>query len=54
MFTYIVLDFLSLMAYAIGADKMVRWLNANPRTINTISACALIIVALIIAVTQSY
>ena len=54
MFTYIILDFLSLMAYAIAADKMVKWLNGNPRTINTISACVLIVIALIIAVSQSY
>ena len=54
MFTYISLDFLSLMAYAIAADKMVKWLKANPRTINTISACVLIIIALFIAITQNY
>jgi len=54
MFTYISLDFLSLMAYAIAADKMVKWLKANPRTINTISACILIIIALFIAITQNY
>jgi len=54
MFTYISLDFLSLMAYAVAADKMVKWLKANPRTINTISACVLIVIALIIAITQNY
>ena len=54
MFTYISLDFLSLMAYAVAADKMVKWLKANPRTINTISACALIIIAIFIAITQNY
>ncbi|HIF61952.1 MAG TPA: LysE family translocator [Candidatus Pelagibacter sp.] len=54
MFTYISLDFLSLMAYAVAADKMVKWLKTNPRTINTISACSLIIIALIITVTQNY
>ena len=54
MFTYIILDFLSLMAYAVAADKMVKWLKTNPRTINTISACVLIIIGLIIATTQNY
>ena len=54
MFTYISLDFLSLMVYAIAADKMVKWLKGNPRTINTISACVLIIIALFIAITQNY
>ena len=54
MFTYISLDFISLMAYAVAADKMVKWLKTNPKTINAISACVLIIIALIIAVTQNY
>ena len=54
MFTYISLDFLSLMAYAVAADKLVKWLKANPRTINTISACVLIIIAIIIAISQNY
>jgi len=54
MFTYISLDFLSLMAYAVAADKMVKWLKTNPRTINTISACVLVIIALVIAVNQNY
>ena len=54
MFTYISLDFLSLMAYATVADKMVKWLKTNPRTINTISACVLVIIAIIIAFTQNY
>ena len=54
MLTYISLDFLSLMAYAVAADKIVKWLNTNPRTINTISACVLIIIAFVIAFTQNY
>jgi threonine/homoserine/homoserine lactone efflux protein len=52
--TYVVLDFLSLMAYAIAANKLVLWIKANPKVINTISACVLIIIAFFIAVTQSY
>ena len=54
MLTYISLDFLSLMAYAEAADKIVKWLNTNPRTINTISACVLIIIAFVILFTQNY
>ena len=54
MFTYISLDFLSLMVYAVAADKLVKWLKANPRTINTISACVLIIIAVIIAISQNH
>ena len=52
--TYVVLDFLSLIGYAFAANKLILWLKANPKTINTISACVLIIIALIIAITQSY
>jgi len=52
--TYVVLDFLSLIAYAILANKLIIWINANPKVINTISACVLIIIAIIIAITQQY
>ena len=52
--TYVFLDFLSLMAYAIAANKLIVWIKANPRVINTISACVLIIIAFVIAVTQNY
>jgi len=52
--TYVVLDFLSLITYAIAANKLVVWIKANPKVINTISACVLIIIAFVIAVTQSY
>ncbi len=52
--TYIVLDFLSLVAYAVLAQKLILWIKANPRTINTISASVLIIITAIIVVTQQY
>ena len=52
--TYIVLDFLSLIGYAMLANKLIIWIKANPRVINTISACVLIIIAIIIAITQQY
>ena len=54
MLTYVILDFASLMGYALVADKIVKWLKTNPRTINTISACVLIVIAFAIAVTQDY
>ena len=54
MLTYVILDFLTLMLYAIVAHKAVSWFKANPRTINSISACVLVVIALIIAVTQNY
>ena len=52
--TYVVLDFLSLIAYAVAAKKLILWLKANPKVINTISACVLIIIATIIIFTQNY
>jgi homoserine/homoserine lactone efflux protein len=52
--TYVVLDFLSLIVYAVLARKLIVWIKANPKTINTISACVLIIIAIIIAVIQKY
>ena len=54
MTTYVTLDFLSLIAYAVAAKKLIVWIKANPRVINTISACVLIIIAFIIAFTQNY
>ena len=52
--TYIVLDFLSLIAYAVLANKLIVWIKANPKVINTISASVLIIIAIIIGATQHY
>ena len=52
--TYVVLDFLSLIGYAILAQKLINWIKANPNTINTISASVLVMIALIIIVTQQY
>ena len=52
--TYMVLDFLSLIGYAILANKLIVWLKANPKVINTISACVLLTIAIIIAVIQEY
>ena len=52
--TYMILDFASLIGYAMLADKLNVWIKANPKTINTISASVLIIIAIIIAITQQY
>ena len=52
--TYIVLDFLSLIGYAMLAQKLIKWITANPNTINTISASVLVIIAGIIVITQQY
>ena len=52
--TYVILDFLSLVGYAILANKMITWVKANAKVINTISACVLIVIAFIIAFMQQY
>jgi len=45
--TYVVLDFITLMIYGMGAQKISVWLQANPKTINIISSAALLIIAFI-------
>ena len=52
--TWMSLDFLSLMIYGLAARKVASWLKSNPRILNTISACVLIIIAIYIAATQSF
>ena len=52
--TYVILDFLSLVGYAVLANKLIIWIKANPKIINTISACVIILIAIIIAFTQQY
>ena len=48
--TWVILDFTSLMAYGFAAGKIATWLKGNPRFLNTISACVLIIIAIIVAI----
>ena len=52
--TYVILDFLSLIGYALLAQRLITWIKTNPKTINTISASVLIMIALIITITQQY
>ncbi|MFL2898313.1 MAG: LysE family translocator [Candidatus Pelagibacter sp.] len=52
--TYIVLDFISLIAYASLANKLILLIKTNPKIINTISACVILIIAIIIAFTQKF
>jgi homoserine/homoserine lactone efflux protein len=54
MTTYVILDFATLMIYGIAAEKVSVWLKSNPKTLNTISACVLLIIALYVAITQNY
>ncbi len=52
--TYVVLDFLSLICYALLAQKLITWIKTNPKTINTISASVLVLIGLIIIISQQY
>jgi homoserine/homoserine lactone efflux protein len=54
MSTYVTLDFLTLMMYGLAAEKISKWLKGNPKTLNTISACVLVVIALFIAVTNLF
>jgi len=54
MTTYVILDFVTLMVYGLAAQKVSMWLKGNPKTLNSISACVLIVIAIYVAVTQSY
>ena len=54
IFTYMTLDFLSLIGYALLANKLIILIKAKPKAINTISACVLIIIACLIAITQKF
>ena len=54
MSTYVILDFITLIIYGLAAERVSVWLKGNPKILNTISACVLIIIAIYIAVTQSY
>ena len=50
--SYVVIDFSTLILYGFVAKKIVMWLKANPKTINTISACALLIIAIVFALSS--
>ena len=54
MTTYVVLDFFTLIIYGLAAEKVSLWLKGNPKILNTISACVLIIIAIYIAATQGF
>jgi len=47
--SYVIIDFCTLIFYGFVAKKIVTWLKTNPKTINLISACALLIIAIIFA-----
>ena len=54
MITYVILDFVTLMIYGLTAERISVWLKSKPKILNTISACVLLIIAIYVAITQSY
>ena len=54
MSTYVILDFITLIIYGLAVERVSVWLKGNPKILNTISACVLIIIAIYIAATQSF
>lgn len=52
--TYVILDFSSLIMYGLLAKKAAGWLKANPKTINTISACVLLLLAIYLALKLNF
>ena len=54
IFTYVTLDFFTLMVYGLAANKVSIWLKGNPKFLNTISACVLIFIAIYVALSQNY
>ena len=50
--SYVVLDFITLIIYGITAERIAVRLKKNPKTINMISAFALVIIALFVAIFQ--
>jgi len=52
--TYLILDFITLLCYAVLAKKLISWFKTNPKTINTISAGAIFFIAIIISISFNY
>jgi len=49
IFSYVIIDFSTLILYGFAAKKIINWLKENPKTINLVSACAIVIIAIILA-----
>ena len=50
LISYVVLDFLTLAIYSKVAEKIIDQLKSNPKTLNYVSAAALIMIAIFIAI----
>ena len=49
IFSYVMIDFTTLILYGFIAKKIITWLKTNPKTINLISSFALLSIAVIFA-----
>ena len=52
MTTYVILDFTTLMMYGFAAKKIASYLNSKPNLLNKLSALALILIALFVALNK--
>lgn len=50
LISYVILDFLTLAIYSKVAEKIIDQLKSNPKTLNYVSATALILIAIFIAI----
>ena len=50
--TYVILDFTTLMMYGFAAKKIASYLNSKPNLLNKLSALALILIALFVALNK--
>jgi len=50
LISYVILDFLTLAIYSKVAEKIIDQLKSNPKTLNYVSAAALIMIAIFIAI----
>ena len=52
--SYVIIDFCTLILYGFVAKKIITWLKTNPKTINLISAYALLIIAIILVLSSIF
>ena len=50
LISWVTLDFLTLVIYSKVAEKIIDQLNSNPKTLNYVSAAALTVIAIFIAI----
>ena len=50
LISWVTLDFLTLVIYSKVAEKIIDQLKSNPKTLNYVSAAALTVIAIFIAI----